>query len=709
MDAARTPGATGRSLWQVIARGAALCVAVLTLAGVAPAPPSPAHAAIFPSRDEILRLHMLLNLVGEEYRESVVGEEGLRDREYVEARAFLEETRERWTALRADTGGDPEGTRRFSAVSRLLLERGTPEGVRSAIEELQAHIAGLTGVAPDIFPPETPSVELGRRLFLENCARCHGEKADGRGPDAGSLDPPPSDFTAATFMAEQTPFDFFHVVSAGRLGAGMPAWGDVLSVQQRWDVVAYLWSVRGQGHDGARVYESNCGGCHGVGGAGGGSDLGDPRTLARLSDAELAGLIRDGVPGSSMRAADGLSVADVEGAVAGLRALATREGRPQDAAGAFARAHSLLGETVALAGGGDPRAADRALDAYLAYEMVEKRVALVAAGLSRRLEGEFAELRALAKRQADIEEIGSVASRVTDDLTAAELSLRAGGAGASIFVQSLTIILREGFEALLIIAALAAYLTRIGRPDLRWQIYAGAAGGVLASLVTAWIFVSLVPGGARSQEAFEGATMLLAAAILFSVSYWLISRAEADRWQRYIRGRVTAALARGSMLALAGTAFLAVYREGVETVLFYQALLGAAGGQPGHVVAGMAAGVLLLGGLYFGSTALGLRVPMGAFFLGTGLVLYAMAFSFAGHGIRELQHSGLISMTPWGGWPGVEWLGMSSSLEVALVQGGLLVAALVAALVLLRRRTRATAAASTAAGAAGAGEVTSGG
>jgi high-affinity iron transporter len=488
-------------------------------------------------------------------------------------------------------------------------------------------------------------------------------------------------------MAEQTPFDFFHVVSAGRLSAGMPAWDDALSLQQRWDAVSYLWTLRGVEAGGRRLYERDCAGCHGAMGDAGGTDLGDPATLARHTDGDLERLIRHGVPGSGMPGTgEGLSAEELRGLVAHVRALATADGVHGDADTAIERARTLLSRTVVLVEEDRSAAADAGLDAYLAYETVEKRVAVVAPELSRRLENEFAAVQAAVRRGAAAEEVRTAAAAVGRDLDVAEATLDSRYGAAAAFLQALMIILREGFEALLIVAALGTYVVRTGHREVRWRVYTGAGAGLAASLLTAWVVTRVWPVGTGSQEALEGVTMLVAAAVLFSVSYWLISRAEAVRWQRYIQGRVNAALARGSMLALAGTAFLAVYREGVETVLFYQALLGAAAGQEGYVVGGLVAGGCALALLYLLTTALGLRLPLGAFFLGTGFMLYAMAFVFAGSGVRELQDAALLSVTPWPDWPTVGWLGMSPSLEVAAVQTALLLAAVAAGLITLRRR-----------------------
>jgi high-affinity iron transporter len=174
--------------------------------------------------------------------------------------------------------------------------------------------------------------------------------------------------------------------------------------------------------------------------------------------------------------------------------------------------------------------------------------------------------------------------------------------------------------------------------------------------------------------------MLLAAVVLFFVSYWLVSKAEADRWQRYIRSKVETALSARSGTALGAAAFLAVYREGFETILFYQALFTSAPAGDTMVSAGLLAGTVLLGVAYVAFQRIQSRVPMRAFFLGTGAFLYVMAIVFAGRGVAELQEAGTVSFTPVAWMPRVETLGIFPTVESLAAQGvfvGLLVFALV--------------------------------
>jgi high-affinity iron transporter len=198
----------------------------------------------------------------------------------------------------------------------------------------------------------------------------------------------------------------------------------------------------------------------------------------------------------------------------------------------------------------------------------------------------------------------------------------------------------------------------------------------------------LLEGSAAKREALEGGVMLVAAAVLFYVSYWLVSKVEAAAWQRFVREKIERAAASGSSLALAAVAFLAVYREGFETVLFYKALYvsgGAGGAAP--ITLGLASGGVVLLAVYIGIEKFGIRIPLRPFFAVTGATLCFMAFVFAGTGVKELQEGALIPSTLVPGAPRSEFFGVYPTVQSLAVQG-LIVASLSVAAIgwLVRRR-----------------------
>ncbi len=237
----------------------------------------------------------------------------------------------------------------------------------------------------------------------------------------------------------------------------------------------------------------------------------------------------------------------------------------------------------------------------------------------------------------------------------------------SVLLQAFFILLREGFEAILVITALIAYLKR-SAPDKVTVIWYGIGVAIVASLLTAWAFHTVVQLSGTDREAMEGITMLLAAGVLFYVSYWLISKRESARWQKYINGKIDQAVSTGGLFTLAFAAFLAVYREGAETVLFYQALSGSINGQYMALLSGIALASLVLGLLYWIMYKTSVKLPMGLFFTATAILLYYLAFTFIGKGILELQAARWISTTPYQWLPHIEWLGMFPNWETFSAQ-----------------------------------------
>jgi high-affinity iron transporter len=182
------------------------------------------------------------------------------------------------------------------------------------------------------------------------------------------------------------------------------------------------------------------------------------------------------------------------------------------------------------------------------------------------------------------------------------------------------------------------------------------------------------------QEALEAVTLVLATGVLFFVSYWLLSKMEVARWNQFVKTRMANALTARSTLALASVAFLAVYREGFETVLFYKALA-VSGGDAGVALpigAGIGAGLMVLVIVYLAINRFGIRLPLRPFFAVTSAFLYFMAFSFAGTAIAELQEGRFLPMTPVRWLPRLPWLGIYPTIEGFAAQAILVGLALVA-------------------------------
>lgn len=245
----------------------------------------------------------------------------------------------------------------------------------------------------------------------------------------------------------------------------------------------------------------------------------------------------------------------------------------------------------------------------------------------------------------------------------ADARAAAGSGWLGAFLQSLLILLREGFEAILVIGALVAYLKRLEADDKVRVVWGAVGVALFASAALAWAMTTIITVSGSGREKMEGLTMLVAAALLTYVSHWLFARREAQRWQGYIKGQIEKALSGGQMFSLGFTAFLAVFREGAETVLFYQALVGSMPGQGAAIAVGFVTAALGLAALYWLMRKASLKIPLGPFFTATAALLFGLAVVFAGRGVLELQGARWLSATPVSWMPSVSAIGLFPTAE----------------------------------------------
>ncbi|MDR2144219.1 MAG: FTR1 family iron permease [Treponema sp.] len=258
-----------------------------------------------------------------------------------------------------------------------------------------------------------------------------------------------------------------------------------------------------------------------------------------------------------------------------------------------------------------------------------------------------------------------------------------------VFIGSLLIILREGFEAIIIVGAIIAYLVKSGNKKNTRHVYWGSVVALGFSVVMAVILNAITStAGGRNQEIIEGATMLLAVAVLFYVSNWMVSKAEAEAWSQYIEGKVQSSITKGSMFSLAFAAFLAVFREGAETILFYQALLAGNTNYVNMIWLGFGIGSAALVVVYILIRVLSLRLPLKPFFLGTSILLFVMSISFIGAGVKEFQEAGVIPATMLPFNFTVDILGIYPTVQTLVPQAALLAVTVIAFIFQLRKNRR---------------------
>ncbi len=613
----------------------------------------------------------LIELADSEYRDAVVDGEIVDAAEYEEAAEFTAEAVRRLADLPAATSAD-RGRKAREAADLLIPaidRRVDPAEFASLAEAATGAVADGWNAVRIRFAENRPSARHGAIVYRINCAECHGAEGRGDGDEGDDLDPPPADLTALVRALEASLRRDFEVIAFGVPATAMEGWQDRLNLQERWDVVAYIQGFRFDPVDIAKGRELALGDGSPI--AGLVRSLSDPEKVAAWTDADLAGRVAD------LRAA----TADEPSTRAIVAYLRAQIGEPlvgvpeldvaAKTAERFTTIDSLLTTSLAAAAAGDRDAAlGGAIAAYMQFESLEPALGVRDRGVVADAEKAFASFRAgltLASAVPDRAEVDRALAAAAQTLAAERPS------DLGLAIQAFVIILREGFEAILIVGAIIAFLIKTGRVEARRGVYVGVGVAVGLSLVVALLLEALFVAVPARKEVLEGATMLVAVAVLFSVSYWLVSKLQQGRWEQYLNERMNVALGAGGGLALGGVAFVAVFREGVETVLFYKALNAMAEGATLPVAAGFGVGLLALAVIYVVFTRLGVRIPMRPFFAMTSGILYLMATIFAGAGIAELQAAGVVGTTPLSRIPALPGLGIYPTVETMTAQGLLIV------------------------------------
>jgi len=258
----------------------------------------------------------------------------------------------------------------------------------------------------------------------------------------------------------------------------------------------------------------------------------------------------------------------------------------------------------------------------------------------------------------------------TLDESGSETANTAQSAVVATFISCFVLVLREGLEAILVIAAIIAYLVKTGKKKYIMSVYVGALGGILVSILLAFLFGAVA--GAQSgiaQEVFEGIGMFVAVIVLFYVSNWMLSKSETEAWERYIHKKVEASVSTGNKWVLIFAAFIAVAREGAELILFFQGVpIHGTSGRNAMILAIVLSAIVLIA-VFLVFRFLTVRLPLKPFFLVTSILMYAMCFSFTGKGVSELQAAGVVNKTviPWMGFE-MDFLGIYATYESLIPQ-----------------------------------------
>ena len=548
----------------------------------------------------------------------------------------------RQVAAFPDTKDNQALIRRSDQLRALIANKEPAERVGRFARALAASL--LTAYPVPLAPSQAPDLVRARTLFAQNCASCHG--AAGSAPPAAmqALDPPPIDFTDIDRARQRSAFGLYQVITQGLEGTSMASFAS-LSDEDRWALAFYAGSIAFEDvAKGERIWREDDGIRQLV------PDL---ETLAALTPESLAEQIGED------RA---LAV------MAYLRANPDAVGQANDA-GSLAFVRDMLDRSLSAYQAGDrEEARELALSAYLdGFEPLEALLATRDGGLMREVEQALGQFRAGIESGADPSELQQLRARIDSLLASAEGALAPEAASEiSTFLGAFTILLREGIEALLVVIAMIAFVKKSQRSEVLPYVHGGWIAALLAGVATWVVATYFVSISGASREMTEGIGALLAAVILVSVGIWMHGKSQAEEWRRYIQEKMGKALSRGSAWFLFGLAFVVVYREAFETILFYAALWNPQ--SSGIILAGALSAVALLALIAWAMLRYSRKLPITQFFRYSAILIAILAVILAGKGVGAFQEAGVLTATFIAGLPRLAELGFFPTVETIVAQ-----------------------------------------
>ncbi|WP_319798404.1 FTR1 family protein [Nitrobacter sp.] len=523
-------------------------------------------------------------------------------------------------------------------LQAVVAAKGSPSQVADLAHGLAADL--LKAYPVPLAPAKAPDFARGATLFAEHCASCHGASGDGHGPNASKLATPPIAFTDVDRARQRSPFALYQVISQGIDGTAMQSFSSLPS-DDRWALAFYAGHFafsNAAAKEGERLWKAT------------------PSLRQRIPDlTALAGMTPEAL-------AKSIGTDRANAVIAYLRR--HPEAVVQQAPGSLDVARNKLSQSLAAYRAGNRHGAQElALSAYLdGFEPLEPMLTARDATLMGRIESGMGELRAALQRGQSADEVATRVQVLDGLFDDAEAALSPDAASdASTFIGASTILLREGLEALLIVVAMIAFLRKAERNDVLPYVHAGWIGALAAGGVT-WAVATYVIGvSGASRELTEGFGSLFAAIVLLSVGIWMHGKAQADQWQRYVRETMARALSRQSAWFLFGLAFIVVYREVFETILFYAALW--TQGNGGMMVAGAGSAVLLLAAVAWVMLRYSRDLPIAKFFAYSAWLMAALTVVLAGKGVAALQEAGIIDIAPLTAAPRFSMLGVFPTLQ----------------------------------------------
>ncbi len=503
--------------------------------------------------NDINRILSLVDYIGGDYKNAVKNGRTINKEEYQEMTDFSSTILNLWNNSSQVSEHSANFKNKFLLLQSKINSKDSVKEVELLTSNIKESLISEFGLKP--YPKNPPDISKGKLIYNTNCTSCHGYKGDGDGVLSKNLTPPPTNFTETSTVAVLSPFKVYNTVTFGIEGTSMPSF-KTLNDGEKWDVGFYVLSLGFPGGDGNSSISSS--------GPKLPENIKDYKNLATISNEELISKISS------------LGIKNPDEKLALLRTTNIQNRSSNNSDNPINFTLSKLSDSVLFYKANKHKdSLDAAIDAYLeGFEKVEADLMAKNSSLVMEIEKNMTILRSSIKSGDNVAEIENHVELLRTDIEKAEKTLSESSIGPYVtFINSFSIILREALEAILIIAAIIAFLSVSGAKSSIKYIHYGWIAAILAGFVTWFLAKSILEISGASREVVEGITAILAAIVLFYVSYWLISKIEVEKWKDYVKSKVKRAIDKKSIIALTSVSFLAVYREAFETVLFYQALL----------------------------------------------------------------------------------------------------------------------------------------
>lgn len=547
---------------------------------------------------------------------------------------------------------DADFLKGIEELNSLIHNKGSADKVAKLARALQQDAIRLAGI--EVAPTTPPDLVAGAKLYQTNCYTCHGRTGHGDGPVGAGLDPRPANFHEPDLVWNSAPYKFYNTIRLGVPGTGMVAFSS-LSDHEVWSLAYYLKSLPYENAGPARFTE-----------------LVSAKDLATMTDAEIGDRL-GGKTDSTIAVIGSLRV----------------YGDSAASSDPLNLAESLLAQSIEAAKNNDySLAQSHALNAYLqGIEPLEPKMRANLPGFVEQIEGLMSAFRSSISNRDQVKVLESKKLEIVGKLKEARAQfLQSKMSPGVAFGAAFSIFLREGFEAVLIIIVLLSILRAMNQPNAVKWVHGGWVSAIAVGIIAWFASGTLLSMSGLSRELLEGSISLLAVGVLIYVGFWLHRYTEMKKWRTFLEEKLRHGLTQGSFLGLAIVAFLAVFREAFEVVLFLRAIwidLEPTGQT--YAGSGVLTSFALLLGLSYFAVKESKKLPLTKLFQACSWTMMALAVILVGKGVHSLQEAGIIGVNTLPMPVRIDLVGLYPSYQTAFAQ--LLIIALFAFLLVSDRRT----------------------